>query len=187
MDEVSGAGRTDILGESNMRRRVFLLAAAATPFLGALSFASEPRVILIASHSPVKTFAEFMAQTTPLNFAASGLGSASYLEIVTVGADSTAILQRRFQADRQLRRQLDFVPHDMVAGNVLLRGSESVLRVLVSDSTGNQLRAFAIETAFARASSSGSRSALFHTSSTRSGSPSASTPSSVSTALTSAR
>ena len=44
--------------------------------------ASEPRVILIASHSPVKTFAEFMAQTTPLNFAASGLGSASYLEMM---------------------------------------------------------------------------------------------------------
>lgn len=40
---------------------------------------------------------------------------------------------------------LDFVPHDMVAGNVLLRGSESVLRVLVSDATGNQLRAFRFE------------------------------------------
>jgi cell surface protein SprA len=37
--------------------------------------------------------------------------STSYLEIITVGADSTAILQRRFQADRQLRRQLDFVPY----------------------------------------------------------------------------
>jgi hypothetical protein len=45
MDEVSGAGRPDILGESNMRRRVFLLAAAATPFIGGLSFATEPRVI----------------------------------------------------------------------------------------------------------------------------------------------
>ncbi|NIJ18780.1 phage tail-like protein [Sphingomonas naasensis] len=42
---------------------------------------------------------------------------------------------------------LDFVPHDMVAGNVLLRGSESVLRVLVSDATGNQLRAFRVEEA----------------------------------------
>jgi phage tail-like protein len=40
---------------------------------------------------------------------------------------------------------LDFVPHDMVAGQVLLRGSESVLRVLISDSTGNQLRAFLVE------------------------------------------
>lgn len=40
---------------------------------------------------------------------------------------------------------LDFAPHDMVAGQVLLRGSESVLRVLVSDATGNQLRAFRVE------------------------------------------
>lgn len=40
---------------------------------------------------------------------------------------------------------LDFVPHDMVAGMALLRGSESVLRLLVSDATGNQLRAFRIE------------------------------------------
>lgn len=37
--------------------------------------------------------------------------STSYLEIVSVGADSTAILQRRFQADRQLRRQLDITPY----------------------------------------------------------------------------
>ncbi|MGQ0815498.1 MAG: hypothetical protein ACT4O1_13755 [Gemmatimonadota bacterium] len=36
--------------------------------------------------------------------------STSYLEVITVGADSTALLQRRFQADRQLRRQLDFAP-----------------------------------------------------------------------------
>ena len=44
--------------------------------------ASEPRVILIASHVPVTNFAEFMAQKTLLNFAASGLGSASYLEMM---------------------------------------------------------------------------------------------------------
>lgn len=37
--------------------------------------------------------------------------SPSYLEIVTVGADTTAILQRRFQADRRLRRQLEFTPY----------------------------------------------------------------------------
>src|SRR6185503_19832675 len=41
--------------------------------------------------------------------------------------------------------ELDFEPHDMVSGQVLLRGSESALRVLVSDATGNQLRAFRIE------------------------------------------
>jgi tripartite-type tricarboxylate transporter receptor subunit TctC len=44
--------------------------------------ASEPRVILIASQVPVNNFDEFMAQKTPLNFAASGLGSASYLEML---------------------------------------------------------------------------------------------------------
>ena len=39
--------------------------------------------------------------------------SPSYLEIVTVGADTTAILQRRFQADRTLRRQLEFAPYGL--------------------------------------------------------------------------
>jgi phage tail-like protein len=41
--------------------------------------------------------------------------------------------------------ELDFVPHDMTAGQVLLRGNESAVRVVVSDVTGNQLRAFRIE------------------------------------------
>lgn len=36
--------------------------------------------------------------------------SVSYLEIITIASDSTAHLQRRFQADRQLRKQLDFLP-----------------------------------------------------------------------------
>ncbi|MGQ0563229.1 MAG: hypothetical protein ACT443_15315 [Gemmatimonadota bacterium] len=49
--------------------------------------------------------------------------STSYLEIVTVGADSTAILQRRFQADRQLRRQLDF-------------NAFGLYQTLVADTTG---------------------------------------------------
>lgn len=35
----------------------------------------------------------------------------SYLEIITIGADTNAILQRRFQADRQLRRQVEFQPY----------------------------------------------------------------------------
>lgn len=48
--------------------------------------ASEPRVILIAAQSPVKTFEDFMAQTTPLNFAASGLGSASYMEMLMLSS-----------------------------------------------------------------------------------------------------
>lgn len=44
--------------------------------------ASEPRVVLIAAHSPVKTFEDLMARKEPLKFAASGLGSASYLEML---------------------------------------------------------------------------------------------------------
>jgi tripartite-type tricarboxylate transporter receptor subunit TctC len=48
--------------------------------------ASDPRVVLIASHIPVKTFEEFMAQKTPLNFSASGLGSASYIEMTMLAS-----------------------------------------------------------------------------------------------------
>lgn len=44
--------------------------------------ASEPRVVLIAAHSPVKTFEDLMGRKEPLKFAASGLGSASYLEML---------------------------------------------------------------------------------------------------------
>ncbi len=44
--------------------------------------ASEPRVVLIAAHSQVKTFEDLMARKEPLKFAASGLGSASYLEMM---------------------------------------------------------------------------------------------------------
>lgn len=40
---------------------------------------------------------------------------------------------------------LDFVPHDMVAANVALRGGEAALRVLVSGGTGNQVAAFKVE------------------------------------------
>lgn len=37
--------------------------------------------------------------------------SPSYLELITLGADTTAILQRRFQADRQLQRQIEIDPY----------------------------------------------------------------------------
>jgi tripartite-type tricarboxylate transporter receptor subunit TctC len=43
---------------------------------------SDPRVVVIAAHSPIKTFDEFLAQKEPLNFATSGLGSASYIEML---------------------------------------------------------------------------------------------------------
>jgi hypothetical protein len=35
----------------------------------------------------------------------------SYIELLSTGPDSTAILQRTFQADRQLSRTLEFMPH----------------------------------------------------------------------------
>lgn len=47
----------------------------------------------------------------------------SYLEVITIGADSTAILQRRFQADRQLRRQVELQPY-------------TLFHTIVSDTTG---------------------------------------------------
>jgi putative tricarboxylic transport membrane protein len=46
--------------------------------------ASEPRVIVIASQSPIKTFADLRAQKTPVNFATSGIGSANYVEITSL-------------------------------------------------------------------------------------------------------
>src|SRR3978361_1518861 len=44
--------------------------------------ASDPRVIVIAAQSPIKSFADLLAQKTPVNFATAGLGSASYVETV---------------------------------------------------------------------------------------------------------
>jgi tripartite-type tricarboxylate transporter receptor subunit TctC len=44
--------------------------------------ASDPRVIVIAQQSPIKTFEELRAQTTPVTMATAGVGSASYVETV---------------------------------------------------------------------------------------------------------
>jgi tripartite-type tricarboxylate transporter receptor subunit TctC len=43
---------------------------------------SDPRVILIAQQSPIKSFDELQASKTPVNFATAGVGSASYVETV---------------------------------------------------------------------------------------------------------
>ena len=43
---------------------------------------SDPRVILIAQQSPIKSYAELQASKTPVNFATAGVGSASYVETV---------------------------------------------------------------------------------------------------------
>ncbi len=41
---------------------------------------TEPRAIVIAQQSPIKTFAALQAHKEPLNFATSGIGSANYVE-----------------------------------------------------------------------------------------------------------
>ena len=43
---------------------------------------SEPRVIVIAEQSPIKTFAQLREQKQPVNFAVAGIGSAAYVETV---------------------------------------------------------------------------------------------------------
>jgi tripartite-type tricarboxylate transporter receptor subunit TctC len=43
---------------------------------------SEPRVIVIADHSPIKSFAQLREQKQPVNFAVAGIGSAAYVETV---------------------------------------------------------------------------------------------------------
>ena len=39
-------------------------------------------MFLIAQQSPIKSFADLQASTTPINFAAAGVGSASYVETI---------------------------------------------------------------------------------------------------------
>ncbi|HET7679678.1 MAG TPA: tripartite tricarboxylate transporter substrate-binding protein [Xanthobacteraceae bacterium] len=41
---------------------------------------SEPRVIVIAAQSPIKTFDDLRKQKEPVNFATAGIGSAAYVE-----------------------------------------------------------------------------------------------------------
>ena len=43
---------------------------------------TDPRVVVISATSPIKTFDEFLLQKELQNFAASGLGSASYVEMI---------------------------------------------------------------------------------------------------------
>lgn len=44
--------------------------------------ASEPRVVVIAEQSPIKSFKELQEQKEPVNFATAGIGSAAYVETV---------------------------------------------------------------------------------------------------------
>jgi tripartite-type tricarboxylate transporter receptor subunit TctC len=47
---------------------------------------TEPRAIVIAQQSPIKTFAQLQANKEPLNFATSGVGSANYVETTMLTA-----------------------------------------------------------------------------------------------------
>jgi tripartite-type tricarboxylate transporter receptor subunit TctC len=42
--------------------------------------ASDPRVIVVAANSPIKTWEDLMNATKPVNFSTAGLGSAAYVE-----------------------------------------------------------------------------------------------------------
>ncbi len=44
--------------------------------------ASDPRVVVIAAQSPIKSFEDLVAQKQPVNFASAGPGSASFVETV---------------------------------------------------------------------------------------------------------
>jgi tripartite-type tricarboxylate transporter receptor subunit TctC len=46
--------------------------------------ASEPRVIVIATQTPIHSFAELLKQKEILKFASSGIGSSSYVEITSL-------------------------------------------------------------------------------------------------------
>ncbi|MGE3245443.1 MAG: Bug family tripartite tricarboxylate transporter substrate binding protein [Beijerinckiaceae bacterium] len=46
--------------------------------------ASDPRVFVIAAHSPIKTFPELQKQSAVVNFATAGVGSAAYVETVVL-------------------------------------------------------------------------------------------------------
>src|SRR4051812_30212403 len=41
---------------------------------------TEPRALVIAQQSPIRTLADLQGQTAPINFASSGVGSANYVE-----------------------------------------------------------------------------------------------------------
>jgi hypothetical protein len=67
--------------------------------------------------------ATWLRPTVALNTRFSTDRNPSFIEILSTGPDSTAILQRRFQADRQLTRSIEFVPG-------------AFYRTLISDTTG---------------------------------------------------
>ena len=46
--------------------------------------ASEPRIFVIGSQSPIKSFQEIVDSKTPVNFTTTGIGSANYVEIAAL-------------------------------------------------------------------------------------------------------
>ena len=65
--------------------------------------AYEPRIMAIATQSPIRTYPDLVAQKQPVNFAAAGIGSAAYVETVmlTVGAEAADQDPHRLQRQRR--------------------------------------------------------------------------------------
>lgn len=97
--------------------------AGARSKLGGMDVGWETSRSLTSSLNWTPRLAEWLRPTMTLNTRFSTDRNPSYIEILTTGTDSTAILQRRFQADRQLVRGIELVP-------------AALARTLVKDSTG---------------------------------------------------
>ncbi|HEX6559424.1 MAG TPA: hypothetical protein VF021_08170, partial [Longimicrobiales bacterium] len=115
----------DLLPSSRATQRPFERMAIdqAHSRLGGLDVGWETSRSLTSQVNFKPTLAEWLRPSMSLTTRFGTDRSPSYLEIITVGADSTPILQRRFQADRQLRRQLEFQPY-------------TFFRSMVKDTTG---------------------------------------------------
>ena len=96
---------------------------AARSKLGGVDVGWETSRALTSSLNWTPRIADWMRPSVVLNTRFSTDRNPSYIEILTTGPDSTAILQRRFQADRQLIRGIDIVPAALV-------------RAVVKDSVG---------------------------------------------------
>ncbi|HEY0303594.1 MAG TPA: hypothetical protein VGC44_01420, partial [Longimicrobiales bacterium] len=91
--------------------------------LGGVDLGWEASRSLTSSVNWAPRIATWLRPTVALNTRFSTDRNPSYIEILSTGPDSSAILQRRFQADRQLTRGIEFVPG-------------AFYRTLVSDTAG---------------------------------------------------
>ena len=88
--------------------------AGARSKLGGMDVGWETSRSLTSSINWTPRIAEWLRPTMTLNTRFSTDRNPSFIEILTTDTDSTAILQRRFQADRQLVRGIELVPAALV-------------------------------------------------------------------------